>query len=256
VSEPRSPKASDRTKREHMTNTAKADRSPWAVFLVFLRLGLTSFGGPVAHLGYFRDEFVTRRQWLTERSYADLVALCQFLPGPASSQVGIALGLSRSATRRTGLFRASRSVRYSPDSVSQGIAVTGMSSRLACSRFESGGRSVVRAGVMGDGRNPAQMHRAHHKAAAASSFFCGRPMGQWFIVIAAVIGILLFKPHRGSHDPLPIVMSVVSAALAGAVFCPAVGLAASDSTVPVQTLGHGRSFLRAGSRYLAEGLSC
>jgi chromate transporter len=67
----------------------------WTVFLVFLRLGLTSFGGPIAHLGYFRDEFVTRRRWLGERSYADLVALCQFLPGPASSQVGMAIGLSR-----------------------------------------------------------------------------------------------------------------------------------------------------------------
>lgn len=65
------------------------------VFLTFLRLGLTSFGGPVAHLGYFRDEFVVRRKWLDERAYADLVALCQFLPGPASSQVGIAVGLSR-----------------------------------------------------------------------------------------------------------------------------------------------------------------
>ncbi|RPH59757.1 MAG: chromate transporter, partial [Burkholderiales bacterium] len=57
------------------------------VFAIFLRLGLTSFGGPIAHLGYFRDEFVERRRWLDERAYADLVALCQFLPGPASSQV-------------------------------------------------------------------------------------------------------------------------------------------------------------------------
>src|SRR5215813_2030457 len=65
------------------------------VFLTFLRLGLTSFGGPIAHLGYFREEFVARRKWLDEASYADLVALCQFLPGPASSQVGIAIGLSR-----------------------------------------------------------------------------------------------------------------------------------------------------------------
>ncbi len=65
------------------------------LFLVFLRLGLTSFGGPVAHIGYFRDEFVTRRKWLTDRAYADLVALCQFLPGPASSQVGMGIGLSR-----------------------------------------------------------------------------------------------------------------------------------------------------------------
>lgn len=69
--------------------------SAFHIFLIFLRLGLTSFGGPVAHLGYFREAFVTRRKWLTEESYADLVALCQFLPGPASSQVGLALGLSR-----------------------------------------------------------------------------------------------------------------------------------------------------------------
>lgn len=65
------------------------------VFGAFLKLGLTSFGGPVAHLGYFRTEFVERRQWLDDKSFSDLVALCQFLPGPASSQVGIALGLGR-----------------------------------------------------------------------------------------------------------------------------------------------------------------
>lgn len=67
----------------------------WEVLWAFLRLGLTSFGGPVAHLGYFRTEFVERRRWLDDRSYGDLVALCQFLPGPASSQVGMALGLQR-----------------------------------------------------------------------------------------------------------------------------------------------------------------
>lgn len=65
------------------------------VFWVFLRLGVTSFGGPVAHLGYFRDAFVKQKSWLTDRAYADLVALCQFLPGPASSQVGMAIGLQR-----------------------------------------------------------------------------------------------------------------------------------------------------------------
>ncbi|OCJ11088.1 chromate transporter [Rhizobium sp. AC27/96] len=65
------------------------------VFLAFLKLGLTSFGGPIAHLGYFRDELIIRRKWTSEEGYADLVALCQFLPGPASSQVGFALGLLR-----------------------------------------------------------------------------------------------------------------------------------------------------------------
>ena len=69
--------------------------SALALFLIFLRLGLTAFGGPAAHLGYFRQEFVDRRRWFTERSYADLVALCQFLPGPASSQVGMAIGRLR-----------------------------------------------------------------------------------------------------------------------------------------------------------------
>jgi len=64
-------------------------------FLVALRLGLTSFGGPIAHLGYFRAEYVTRRRWLSEQEYADLVAFCQFLPGPASSQVGMAVGIKR-----------------------------------------------------------------------------------------------------------------------------------------------------------------
>jgi chromate transporter len=65
------------------------------VLQVFLKLGVSSFGGPIAHIGYFRDEFVTRRRWLDEQAYADLVGLCQFLPGPASSQVGFSIGLMR-----------------------------------------------------------------------------------------------------------------------------------------------------------------
>jgi chromate transporter len=65
------------------------------VFWVFLRLGVTSFGGPIAHLGYFRAELVERRKWLDEAAYTDIIALCQFLPGPASSQVGIILGMVR-----------------------------------------------------------------------------------------------------------------------------------------------------------------
>ena len=91
-----------------MNNTGVASRAPapkartacdrrgaLEVLLVAARLGLTSFGGPVAHLGYFRQEYVVRRAWLDEAQYADLVALCQFLPGPASSQVGIAVGIER-----------------------------------------------------------------------------------------------------------------------------------------------------------------
>lgn len=69
------------------------------VFRAFAKLGVTSFGGPVAHLGYFREEFVARRKWVSDAQYAELVALCQFLPGPASSQVGFALGLVRAGFR-------------------------------------------------------------------------------------------------------------------------------------------------------------
>jgi chromate transporter len=84
-----------------MTSVGEAPRSKQAkgtareVLLVYLKLGLTCFGGPIAHIGYFRDEFVTRRRWLDEQAFADLVALCQFLPGPASSQTGFAIGLMR-----------------------------------------------------------------------------------------------------------------------------------------------------------------
>ncbi|HYO42503.1 MAG TPA: chromate efflux transporter [Candidatus Limnocylindrales bacterium] len=80
-------------------STIQAPRSILAVFLVALRLGLTSFGGPIAHIGYFRREYVERRGWVDEATFADLVALCQFLPGPASSQLGIAIG-----TRRAGIL--------------------------------------------------------------------------------------------------------------------------------------------------------
>ncbi|MBH9967324.1 chromate efflux transporter [Bacillus enclensis] len=80
-------------------NQQLKDRSRWSVLLEILftstKLGLTSFGGPVAHLAYFKDEYVDRRKWLTDKTYADLIALCQFLPGPASSQVGISIGMLR-----------------------------------------------------------------------------------------------------------------------------------------------------------------
>ncbi len=78
--------------------------SCWEIFRRFLVLGCTSFGGPVAHLGYFREEFVTRRQWFNDDTYADLIAFCQFLPGPASSQVGMAIGLTKGGY--AGLFAA------------------------------------------------------------------------------------------------------------------------------------------------------
>ena len=89
-----------------MTNdtTHAGQASSWRIFLLFLRLGLTSFGGPAAHLGYFHDEFVKRRQWLSDSVYGEIVALCQLVPGPASSQVGLTIGFLRGQYR--GAFAA------------------------------------------------------------------------------------------------------------------------------------------------------
>jgi len=83
------------------TAAAQAARegSALEVLHVFLKLGVTCFGGPIAHIGYFREEFVVRRKWIDEHAYADLVGLCQFLPGPASSQVGFSIGLMRAGYR-------------------------------------------------------------------------------------------------------------------------------------------------------------
>lgn len=79
----------------HQSEQAASRGSPGEVFRVFLKLGVTSFGGPIANLGYFRDELVVRRKWIDEPGYGDLIALCQFLPGPASSQVRFSLGVLR-----------------------------------------------------------------------------------------------------------------------------------------------------------------
>src|SRR5216684_3046175 len=91
---------SDGAAQSHISTVSSATDVPLRgsaleVLRIFLRLGVTSFGGPVAHLGYFRTEFVERRKWLDEHTYADIVALWQFLPGPTSSQVGITLGIMR-----------------------------------------------------------------------------------------------------------------------------------------------------------------
>ena len=95
-------KAADGTNAAVVDRAASGNRHmgpPLEVLRVFLKLGVSSFGGPIAHVGYFHEEFVVRRRWLDEQAYVDLVALCQFLPGPASSQVGFSIGLLRAGYR-------------------------------------------------------------------------------------------------------------------------------------------------------------
>src|SRR5690625_3609242 len=80
---------------EKQSNNKNSFQILLAILLSSTKLGFTSFGGPVAHLAYFKDEYVDRKRWLDDKTYADIIALCQFLPGPASSQVGISIGMMR-----------------------------------------------------------------------------------------------------------------------------------------------------------------
>ena len=244
-----------------MTKITKTGRSPWAVFLIFLRLGLTSFGGPIAHLGYFRDEFVVRRQWLSERSYADLVALCQFLPGPASSQVGIALGLSRSGytgalaawlgftlpSATALIFFALGMASYGdamPAGVLHGLKVVAV--------------AVVAQAVWGMARNLCPDAPRISIMAAATCFVLLVPSA-WgqvsAIVLAGIVGLLLFKPQHGdTHDPLPIsVRRRIGLFWLALFFVLLLGLPLLAAVIPIQTLAMVDAFYRAGSLVFGGG---
>ncbi|WP_404680106.1 chromate efflux transporter [Raoultella terrigena] len=244
-----------------MTDTARTDHSPWAVFLIFLRLGLTSFGGPIAHLGYFRDEFVTRRRWLTERSYADLVALCQFLPGPASSQVGIAIGFSRSgytgalaAWAGFTLPSAVALILFALGIASYGDAIpTGVLHGLKVVAV-----AVVAQAVWGMARNLCPDIPRITVMAAATCFVLLVPSA-WgqvgSIVIAAVIGLLLFKPQQvTAHDPLPIsIRRRVGLFWLMLFFVLLTGLPSLTAIFPNQTLLMVETFYRTGSLVFGGG---
>ena len=244
-----------------MTETTKTDHSPWAVFLIFFRLGLTSFGGPIAHLGYFRDEFVTRRQWLTERSYADLVALCQFLPGPASSQVGIAIGLSRSgyagalaAWAGFTLPSAIALILFALGIASYGDAMpSGVLHGLKVVAV-----AVVVQAVWGMARNLCPDAPRISIMAAATCFVLLVPSA-WgqvgVIAIAAIIGLLLFRPLQGAaNDPLPIVMRRrVGLLWLTLFFALLIGLPLMTAMFPNQTLAMVDAFYRAGSLVFGGG---
>jgi len=244
-----------------MTDITEIDRSPWAVFLIFLRLGLTSFGGPIAHLGYFRDEFVTRRQWLSERSYADLVALCQFLPGPASSQVGIALGLSRSgyagalaAWAGFTLPSAIALILFALSIASYGDAMpSGVLHGLKVVAV-----AVVAQAVWGMARNlcPDAPRITIMAAAACFVLLVPTALGQvGVIAIAVIIGLLLFKPEQDSvHDPLPIVARRrVGLLWLTLFFALLMGLPLLSAVFPNQTLSMVDAFYRAGALVFGGG---
>ena len=187
--------------------------SPAEVFLAFLKLGLTSFGGPVAHLGYFRSEFVERRKWLTESNYADIVALCQFLPGPASSQVGIAIGMSRSGWQGA---LAAWSAFTLPSALAlylfaQGVVAAGGSADGGWLHgLKVAAVAVVALAIVGMARTltPDRTRASVAVAAMIAAFVLPSAWGQISgIVLGALFGLLFLKgdaPSTGSTIPLAV----------------------------------------------------
>lgn len=235
----------------------------WGIFWIFLRLGLTSFGGPIAHLAYFREEFVNRRRWLSERSYAELVALCQFLPGPASSQVGMALGLSRCGYR--GAFAAWAGFTL-PSAIALILFALGMSSHGAA--IPAGalhGLTVVAVAIIAQ----AVWGMARHLCtdapritimvlAACIALLAPSPLGQAGIIAAAgVAGLLLFKPAAAKdHDPLPVTFAVTQRA--GALwltlfFALLIGLPLVAAWLPSPTMAYVSAFFQSGALVFGGG---
>ncbi len=244
-----------------MTDHTPTDRSPWAVFLIFLRLGLTSFGGPIAHLGYFRDEFVTRRKWLSERSYADLVALCQFLPGPASSQVGIALGFSRSGYAGALAAWAGFTLPSAVCLILFALGLANYGDALPAGMLHGlkiVAVAVVAQAVWGMARNLCPDVPRITLMAAATCLVLLVPSAWGQVVVIAIaggVGLLLFRPqHAEAHDPLPISMRRRVGLFWLALFLVLlIGLPLLAAMFPNQTLAMVDAFFRAGSLVFGGG---
>jgi len=251
----------NRHEDEHVTDPRADDRAPWAVFLVFLRLGLTSFGGPVAHLGYFREEFVARRRWLTERSYADLVALCQFLPGPASSQVGMALGLSRAGY--TGALAAWAGFTL-PSAIALILFALGIANYGTAlppgvlHGLKIVAVAVVAQAVWGMARTlcPDALRVTLMAAAACIALLEPSAWGQVGVITAAgIAGLLLCRPSQAAtHEPLPIMVGRRAGVLWLALFFMLlVGLPMLASIWPGHTMAMLDAFYRAGALVFGGG---
>ncbi|WP_150305681.1 chromate efflux transporter [Pseudomonas saliphila] len=243
------------------TNPAHPAEHSWQIFLIFLRLGLTSFGGPVAHLGYFREEFVNRRRWLSEKSYADLVALCQFLPGPASSQVGMALGLTRGGypgvvaawcgfTLPSAMLLIAFALGLNawgealPGGVLDGLKIVAV--------------AVVAQAVWGMGRNlcPDTPRISLMLAATCLVLLMHNPLAQVaVIVIAGLLGTWLFTPPADTeHEALPVAVSRRAGSLWLTLFAVLLlGLPLLAGAFASQTLALVDAFYRSGSLVFGGG---
>ena len=234
---------------------------PGEVLRAFLKLGLTSFGGPIAHLGYFRDELVVRRRWIDEQAYADLVALCQFLPGPASSQVGFALGLLRggplgalSAWMAFTLPSAGLLVVFAYGASSlDGPIGGGIISGLKVVAV-----AIVAQAVWGMAKSlcPDRERATIALGAVLIVVFVGRSWGQIAAIAAgALAGLLVCRAKSTAsmgHIAFPVSRGVGMLCL-GLFAALLVGLPLAAALVPSQTVAVFDAFYRAGALVFGGG---
>jgi len=231
------------------------------VFITFLRLGLTSFGGPIAHLGYFREEFVGRRQWLSDERYSEIVALCQFLPGPASSQVGFIIGLLRAGP--SGAFAA-----WLGFTLPSAVAITLLA--IGGSQLES----VVYSGVI-DGLKVVAVAIIAHAVWGMTRSLCPdipralimllsaflifvfeSVLAQLAVILlAAILGVFLTRNKNvKSAVALPIPISIRVGVMCLCVFLLLLaGLPLAAHFYPSDTMQSISSFYRAGSLVFGGG---
>ncbi len=232
------------------------------VFRAFLKLGLTSFGGPIAHLGYFREELVLRRKWMDEAAYADLVALCQFLPGPASSQVGFALGLMRAGP--LGALAAWTAFTLPSALLLVAFALgaplfAGPLGQGLVSGLKLVAVAIIAHAVLGMAKAlcPDRERATLAFAAAALVLLVGGPLSQvGAIALAALIGLTLKLPEsaparaRASRPPISRIAGLVCLAL---FFVLLVGLPLAQLAAPSQALAVLDAFYRAGALVFGGG---
>ena len=249
------------TREETSAADARAGGSWREVLGAFLRLGLTSFGGPVAHLGYFREEFVHRRRWLDDRSYADLVALCQFLPGPASSQVGIAVGLLRAGY--AGAFAAWTGFTL-PSAMAMVLFAYGATAlgNAAGSGWLHGLKvaavAVVAQAVLGMARTLAPDRARATLAVVAAIIALGAPSSWGQIGAIALGGIVGAVLLRGGEEIAPAALPLhvsraLGALLLAVFFALLIGLPLLAAAIPSQALKEFDAFYRAGSLVFGGG---
>lgn len=232
------------------------------VFRAFLKLGVSSFGGPAAHLGYFREEFVVRRRWIGEAQYAELVALCQFLPGPASSQAGFALGLVRggplgalAAWAAFTLPSAALLVLFAAGA----LAIDGPLGRGALLGLQAVAVAVVAHAVVGMARTltPDLRRALIALAAAGLALLLPGSLGQIAAIAAgAAAGALWCRPGPGeqSAEPLAVTVSRRAALVALTLFVVLlIGLPLLVRLTSSAWLGAADAFTRAGALVFGGG---